>query len=464
METSSLFPDDVLLDAGNPLRRNLDGVFDRQDFSAHLVRSEFHRAMVVAHEQRHYLDYHLTNYGSWVSRFWGQVKQTVPALLGMSGSLIVPIHFMEDEVMTSFYEVPMPIPDSHQWLGVRLAANHARRVRRDHYSAKRAPHGFSGGAQLEALATTFEVGPAEWLLPMNEAIEVVASMPRNMVRWREEYVWLGDILAALDIGPPPVLLGEGGQAVNTRIWPPILVASLMGRFENLFASKLDEDPDLWHRIAPSSRLLDILKWLHERCSGKLRSVSDVWNAVNEACLDLYGEDVVSAMTADTQWMKRILDDFVGRANSSPPVDLLAHVRTRLLVAEEFAANPMPFIDPIVAWTQADSASTRLVPEYHFASRSGFRNIPVDLTPFDSMFYHPVAGKTFFVKPRTNAVVGEMQRVDEEFSAVARFLVRGAASPSWVGPEREAVARWLVAGKGIYVVPPFGDDLDVLLAP
>ncbi|MFK3983120.1 hypothetical protein ACI2K4_22425 [Micromonospora sp. NPDC050397] len=455
---SSLFPEDVLLDPVDPLRWNLEGTYTREIFSKTLVPQEFHRAMVVAHEQRHYLDYHLTNYGSWVSRFWGQVKQTIPALLAAPGPLVVPISYMEDELVAPFHGVTPPLAGTHQWVAVRLSANHARRVRRDRVLLPSAPHGFSGGAQLEALATTFEVAPPEALLPMEEALTVLTSMPRDMLRWQNEYVWLGDVLAALEIGPQPLGVGAG-RVVNSRLWPSILVASLMGQFEHLTAENLDDDPQLWHRIMPSSRLLDLLRWLHGRYRGKIRTVEDAWEAVNEACVDLYGFDVAASLVSDVDWMARSVERHLNKAHEViVDLDMVVHVRARMEIARDFAADPMLFVDP------SDSRQiSPMVADYHLASAGGFSCVPSDLTEFDSEFYASSDGRARFVKPKLGEDLRELQRVDEELSAIARFLVRGAASPSWVGPEREAVALWLASHKELRIIPPFGTDLGSLVS-
>lgn len=458
LEASPVLPAAMIADTSSSVHANLNGSFHRQAYSAHPVPAEYHAAMVVAHEQRHYLDYHLTNYGSWLSRFWGQMKQTVPALLYSNQPLTVPVVYMEDGLISRALGLTVPVEGTLEWVAVRLAANHMQRVTRDRVRSSRMHNGLAGSAQLEALATAFEVGPVESILHPREAWPIMAAIPRHVDRWERDYVWLGNLLAGLDIGPPPIPVGDDGQAAHTRVWPPLLVAALMGRFEHLTAERLDDDPHLWGRIMPSARLADLLAWLHNRYAGKLTSALDVWEAVNEACSALYGASVVDSLASDVAFLRAKFDGFVQSSGSWTwhHADIGAHIALREWVADAFAAAPEYFLDPIAYWAEGGTRPEYL-PEYYLASKHGFSHVPVGFVPFDSQFYRPAGASTVhFLKVATPSEQhAAFQRVDEVYTVMTRYLVRGARSPSWIGPELDEVEDWLTTNFTIHLVPPFG---------
>ncbi len=289
-------------DSGSSLHANLQGHYAHDAFSARFRLDEWKAAVVVAHEQRHYFDYHLTNYGSWLARFWIQIKSAVPELHRAS-RLVVPISYMDDP----FYQREYGLPGFHSnrpvQVAARLASNLGERISWDRLNIPGLPHGAGGSQQMEALATAFEVGPIEVFGPAREQFQTLSQMPRDNRRWQEQYIWLGNILDALDIGPKPVPLGDVGQVMHTRIWPALLTAALMGRFSDLRVEHFDDDPTLPDRILPSRRLESLCIWLAEKPRDAADTPEKMWEAVNEAAIILWGESILESALAELQYLQ-----------------------------------------------------------------------------------------------------------------------------------------------------------------
>ncbi|GAA2736411.1 hypothetical protein GCM10009867_21040 [Pedococcus aerophilus] len=458
MPESPLFPADILQDNGALVHHNLNGSFSDSRYIKNKrdVR-ELQGEVVIAHEHRHYIDYHLTNYGSWLSRFWDQFKQGVPDLLVRGGRIPVPVTYFDDDTIVRALGLDRPDLTTPAGMAVRIASNHALRVERDYLISESWARAFNGPSQMEALATVFEVGPAEHFARGPLVANALMTMPRDQATWQRQYTWFGDVLAALGIRDV-IKIGEDHQAVSTRIWGPFLLAAMMGKFSRLFAKELNAEPKLFGEIMPAGRLHAILNYAHQKRVRDLDDPDLAWDIVNDACLDLYGESVLESLSADIEfWEKRLMHGLQDIESLNPfMLGLIAHLETRKSVAARFAENPSSLYDPIEYWDKSQ-VGAHVLPEFMLASSAGFESIPDGYIQTSSMFYSsPDGDRANFIKPRVaSAQHRELQAADEEATAISRFLISGARSRTWVGPERDRVRAWLQSRVDIRVIGPFG---------
>jgi hypothetical protein len=457
---SAVIPEDLIVEPSSSVHANLRGVFEPWVYprSAEKLLDAILSATVIAHEQRHYVDYYLTNYGSWLYRFWAQSKQFLPELLDHGGPLLIPLRYFANPVMRKNFGVDFP--DSGELRSaVTLAVNHSRFVGWDRVPEMKRFGGLSGHAQLEALATVFELGPIENTLDPRSWLAASLALPRDLATWRRSYVWPAEIFAHFDIGSPPTEIAGGiGHITDSSLWPAFLVASLMGNFDDLRPTKVADDPDLPDRILPSRRFMAIMGWLIQR-SVKPSSPKDAWEAVNEACASLFGRTVTESMAQE-------IDALEARAKLQMPsagervlwslgaLELLAHLRQRRRVLTLLENDPMKYIDPAEYWMMPPG-DVRLIPEYILVNRNGFQSILDGHKPFESPMYQVgVEGRHVFLKPIQSSN-GDFETQDETLTTVMRLLLGGYTSSAWIGPELEKLVTDLGSGpRPVHVIPPY----------
>lgn len=452
-------PEGLDITAGGALGHLLQGRLEPSTFSTEpeLERAEIGLAVVLSHEHRHYVDHFLTNFGAWVARFWTQLKSITPVALRRTP--LVPVQYLFDDVVRDGFGVPDParLDESVRKAAV-LAWNHSAVIRKDAIPGQDRFGGLSGAAQMEALATAFEIAPLEALEDSPSWDVIASSVTRDRDRWQQGYVWPALLFDHFGIGPGTATVRLASVAAGpdvetrvafTRLWPTFLVAALMGDFRRWRLSDLDADPGLESRILPAFRLAQLLMWAERRDLRDVEDPIEAWPVVQEACQELFGSSVVESMEAEIDWMEGALPDPPEEAMEwNAWSELTFLVRQRRRVLEQLKADPMSLLDPI----RAPASDFTLVPDFMLFHGRGFDEIPPGLEPLAGYLFGG-DGPPLLLRPTPQDDFQRgFQDQDELWTALARFMTRGHLADAWLGPELDVVAD-LVAERGVPIVPP-----------
>lgn len=460
----SFASEDLFADPSSSLYYNLHGRYRRDafDWSAENISSQFRAATVIAHEQRHYVDYMLTNYGSWLARFWSQFRQFVPALASYDGILPIPLRCWQDEMWKEQLNL-VPPEDENIHRAVSGAVNRSAVLNRDRVPELEKFAWLTGNAQLEALATTFEVGPIETHLKPESWFVVKQQIPRDMNLWNRQYIWPAQIFDSMGFGGGLVRIEDTDSfGADTRLWPTLLVASLMGRFTDLM-SYTSGMPSIWDDVLPSRRFMRLVVWLRDHYNGKLKTPEDAWEAVNEGCVDLFSSTVVEALEAELASMESKLPSIEAPPPSSkhyltlPLLELITHVRERRRIAQIFIENPMKFLDPHRYWNESVAHVNQVIPEYFLVNRRGFDTMLFGHERFSSEPYlADIEGRPIFLKPSVQSdQVKNMEFEEELTTCIARYYLDGCLSSSWIGPELSILRQMVQKRQRVIEIPPYG---------
>jgi hypothetical protein len=459
---SAVTPEIFINDPSSSLYANLHGVYDAGVFPSVGPRrlNAFCSATIIAHEQRHYTDYLLTNYGSWLSRFWPQIKQLVPSLLNHDGPIPIPVRYWTDPLWSENLNIALP-DSGHARNAAVLARNHSDVLSIDRVQGQKKFGWFSGHAQLEAMATAFEVGPVEMLLEPQGWLEVARALPRDLASWRQAYVWPAQIFADFEIGRAPLYLDEPGHIIDTRLWPTVLIASLMGKFTDLTVAKLAVNSKIYDNVLPSRRFLQIMLWLRKKRHGAISTPETAWEAVNEACMNLFGATIIESMSQELEACEaKVSQQLPGplgeKVMDYTTLETLTHFRERRRLLALFESDPLKFTDPVEYWETGIVHEAALVPEYFIVNREGFPRIPPGHGLFKTYMYQGTkGGKPIFVKPHAAFQdQDEMQAEDELLTTFARFFISGCLSDAWVGPELTSVRGGIEENMSVRLIPPY----------
>lgn len=413
---------------------------------------ELAAAVTIAHEQRHYLDQCLTNHGSLLVRFWSQMKSAVPAMLDSMVRLPVPIRFAADATLAfEFSRIASEEPDIH--MAARLAARHNRLLTQDYYSEASEMSGFSGGAQLEALATAFESGVVEDAYDFGVWVSVSNAIPRSLDHWTRGYVWPRALFDQLGLGLNPDL---GYPVAYTRLWPAVLVASLMGEYHLFTRARTESDPHILDHILPSRRFARIMNWLAERPQLPTEPL-DLWAEVNQACVELFGVTVPNAMLRDLDHFEaKVRETVSGNEIGLTQAELLSHLRIRRRLHDVLTSNPLSLIDPPTYWEQRSTTWPRMAADWFLYRPDGFDVIPPEHGRFESdLFRADTDGRPQFLKPNLPTEFARTLAFHDEVNTlVARYFVCGRASDSWVGSELTRVEERIAQAVDLARIPPF----------
>lgn len=460
MVNRAVASDEQLRDPSSSLYWNLHGVYREDTFpwGTESLPAAFRTATILAHEQRHYLDYYLTNYGSWLCRFSPQMNQLVPALMAYDRPVPIPLRYWLDEEFAAGLDLEAPNDDSVRRAAV-LAYNRNHILREDRVKELPQLSGVTGGAQLEANATAFEVGPAErWLAPQ-QWMGIVPD--RDMPSWSRSYVWPGTLLASIGFGHEPSMFNDREGALETRLWPTLLVASLMGCFTDLRSADIAADPTVYERVLPSQRFMRLVTWLQGAIRGRLTEPGEAWQLVNEGCTQLFGETVIESLNREISQIEARLHAQleVVRGGSYPTwaIEMYSHAAARKRLAVSFTADPLSYLDPRRYWSD-EGMKLHMTPDYLLVRREGFTEVPpghqaVGSFPYDTATTvgdHP----HFCFRAPADDQMRTIDETDFALSAISRFYLNGYRSDSWIGPELGRISETMRDGS-VVLFPPYG---------
>jgi hypothetical protein len=258
-------------------------------------------ASTIWHEQRHFIDLLLTNYGAYRFRQFLSLYLNLPFIfkeLERSGAeLVFPIDVYACDVRSrslrikpvseSLRQIALDIYNREEWLSFdRKKMNPGCEV--------------GGHAQLEALAALFQVAcvqrhfGAAALADVSRRIS--ADDPGNLrYRW---HLFIDGFL-----GLEPTHSDEGSSRwLDASVIPALMIASLAMR---AWGQKVYGDP-FKRPCSPSGRLLGFLEYFRENRGWKGISVLDAWHHINEIAENLYGRTVLEELSIDYRHEEELL--------------------------------------------------------------------------------------------------------------------------------------------------------------
>ena len=384
------------------------------------------------HEQRHYDDYFVTNYGNWLANFWSSVRQMV------DGSISNP-------------EVPVPVPlwFWHDPLGQRILGafetserteqlarycwNHRRLLELD--TDDNQILSIAGSAQLECLATAYETAPIDAVdnARLGRQVREYLLDIRNAELFSRRYSWMAHVLEYVGVGPRPQ-----GNVAYSRLWPPFLVASLMGEFSRLVSTPAHElSMSLYENVLPSHRLAAIMVWCESRRLDHLVDPLEAWDILNSACKELFGATVLESMEADISFSLNLCAPVLHQLRSDPstPIhsglrDAIGRIFTRQQYLEVLRSDPGRLIDPGLANHQVLAR-----PDHILYRLDGFESVIDGYEELRSPPFARKEGDVLFLRPMArDADTAALLDDDEMRSVLERYLVNGATGREWIGPE------------------------------
>jgi len=237
----------------------------------------------------------------------------------------------------------------------------------------------------------------------------------------------------------------------------------MGEFNELRWSELpdqwtDDHERLLDRTLPSRRFIAFAEWIKARSWGSITPGS-FWEAINEASDELFGVSVVDAMDRQISSAERKVSsalEMIAPTQSVHPsvIAIAAHVQQRRRLHGLLSAAPLRLLDPHEYWADLGNSEVRMPADWFLTSKSGFDDVPMGLVEFQSPMYKPSPGDRPRFLKQDPVGHADTQNTDEVFSIAARFLVRGAISDAWVGPELDWARNFMATQTRALVIPPY----------
>ncbi|GAB2569404.1 hypothetical protein Aab01nite_07610 [Paractinoplanes abujensis] len=303
----------------------------------------------VWHEQRHFVDVLLTNFGQSISRRFTSVLLNLPEIVAAGrhqGHLLVPISAYGSAAKRRAAGV-----GTTEFL-TRAAKDIRDRemlLRRDMLGERLADGGrlsLGGHAQLEALGYFAQANFVQNEFGLDTVLQLQGDMP-DADHLRNQYLWAGMMAAYLGLVAPDQgrsTPGEEVVAVQAPAVSALLYGALMIRRwgqEQTFVDGGNSGSAL-HRLGP------IMEDLH--ANGELRaatSTAEAWEAVNQACARLFGRTATRELEVDLEQSARLCDLAASKFgdDSSLAAHLAAVQDARVRLAALFAADPGLVLDP-----------------------------------------------------------------------------------------------------------------------
>lgn len=297
-------------------------------------------ASCVWHEQRHFLDLILTNYGAYRMRhaFNGHCLAALVKLKYFGEGVLAPVDLYRDPVVCDQFKILPVSTDGPIDRLLRQRAQFKSTFAEDN-QAIRGHLGdveFGGEAQLEGLAYLTQFGVTEAVLP-----PMLAQWAQYLNKPGMKYTWITLLCKSLGIHPE----GEAHGSLafmNLTFLIPVLMAGLMCRSYGRHRESV-------RSLIPVNRLHYLVEeWDKGLFSAKPPAALDVWEYVNRLSRRLWGCSVVDELKHDHE----LEHEYVTK-NLSGGVDQFELVREchldyhklRARVIQWFCDDPESFFDP-----------------------------------------------------------------------------------------------------------------------
>lgn len=432
----------------------------------------------IWHEQRHFLDLLLTNFGCFRVRQFTMLYEAVPFVFqeaNQRGELLIPVIEYDDPVRLAMlgHSASENLRAVAKNLRDRLKMNAEDQDTQEWQEGTRAQIG--GEAQLEALAWLCQVAAAGTHFP-GAAVDALLERPASIAR-DVRYQWIMDVAEscgllssrwaarntpsiaeqissatshASDFGPACALL-YGALAV--RRWGQ--KQTLKGNFDSGIAA---------------SRLTGLLKSMLPDLLVRPYSTLEAWEKVNDIASDLWGRTIIEETRQDLRlqmehqaefkekfagfdtpipWLVSFLDELI-KLRAGLLIDLINSPQT-ILDPHEFALRGLPLLQPIPI-VVAPGGAPGLHPnglDVVFGYSNGtnvfptsYKELPLRDDEAESWWWAatPVtsgARKGISFKDRTACLY-----IVSEMAPIAKLLTFGFKHRTMIGPELESAWKRL----------------------
>lgn len=294
------------------------------------------------HEDRHFADALLTNYGASQTRALQSAAinafPLIQGTLASGGRLGLPVTVHLDRVRRAALGLPEPTPyieaiakdvKDRRWLtdrDARLVSSGDVRL------------SIGGGSQLEALAWFTQSTITQQELGPESALELQRTPGAS--QWRWQYSW------AMNLGISAGLTGEGQDEDAVAAHVPQLSALLYGA---LMVRRWGQDQvsDGSSGIA-AERLLPLVREVV--AAGALAAARDdreAWDAVDAAAERAFGRTATDELAVDLKHHEHYVEQVVDATSAQNPVARFAvdHFRARVDLAHRFQEDPGIVLNP-----------------------------------------------------------------------------------------------------------------------
>jgi hypothetical protein len=417
----------------------------------------------VWHENRHYIDLLLTNYGS--SRLWQffSIYLNSAALMDRihrsGGRIGFPLDIYQDTFRLALLGLA---PDADI---ERLAADITKRAAYFNFDETSLPGGVAvgGQAQFEALAYYFQ-GQAISHTYGSDCMDNIHHKVNRSKESKFRYLWPAFLANHLKL--PAKLKNSAQQIVEFDFvaLPSILLATLASRTK-------------WHDAytsLPSGRLLSFLQYSEKHPDALVcQNWAQAWQRVNEICVELFGCTVSEELSADHKSRVKHFEKHQQGGTFDDVINCMKQIldiRERLL--QLLDQNPEVLLDP-EASTLGTLRHTHPLPIVYEPGGvdeppPGFRQIFGFSEGTNRWTWGLVPSPD--VWPPSDAVLAMPQlnpwaHMIDTFAPLAKLALRGLRHRTAVGPELNLVLSTLKYGCGVdpIIETPFDEPPDAVLS-
>jgi hypothetical protein len=264
-------------------------------------------ASAVWHEQRHFLDLLMTNYGAFRFRQFASIYVNIERLVrdGLRDGLTCPITAYSDPVLASQHGIdraPEGLAAQAGDLTRRMGLHHDDSVR---LPTERGWIEVGGEAQLEALAYFSQQHSVLSILGYDVARRVHEALPENQ-RDPLRYSWLLWFADQLDL-LPAAQVEDQVAAWDVTLLYSVLLGSLAVRRWN----QEQAQPEGWSSGHAASRLGGLMNACRRHGVAEGVRPAEAWQLVNDESARLWERSILEEMTADYEheaaWLDRLAD-------------------------------------------------------------------------------------------------------------------------------------------------------------
>lgn len=305
-----------------------------------------HMLSAVVHEQRHFVDVLLTNYGQSLIRQFTSLLINVPTALQAvtpEGRVGVPITVYGDDVKRSVLGLRKVDLLSRVAEDVRSRAKMMKGELHEHVTQDHGSISVGGTAQVEALAFQTQVAMLQSEFGMEMSIAVQQDMPNRTVV-RNQYGWAALMGHALGLGKPD----NAPEQVIRTLGPPtgaLLYGTLMTRLWGQKQSEVDGG----HSGAAAARFDPLfVKLRSTRALARATSTREAWQAVDDACGEVFGRSAREELQHDLDHNVSYCDqvaDILGDEDNAVVQFLRGVHAARLRLVALLDDSPETVLDP-----------------------------------------------------------------------------------------------------------------------
>jgi hypothetical protein len=303
-----------------------------------------HMLSAVVHEQRHFVDMLLTNFGQSMIRQFASLLVNVPAAIKAAesqGELALPVTIYGDPVKRMILGVTANDDLAKIAHDVRDRAHMLNPDMFEHTHAKTGAISIGGRAQIEALGFMTQIALLQKEFGLRLAREVQEEMP-DRVHMRNQYGWTALLGSALGLTPAGDL-PAGAFSVLMPALGALLYGTLMVRRWGQTQCEVEGG-----NTAFAAARFDPL-FVYFRSTGRLAratSTREAWQVVDQACGDLFGLSAREELENDLQHEARFCEaaeDLFGKGTAVANFLLGVH-EARLRLVALFDESPENIID------------------------------------------------------------------------------------------------------------------------